>query len=161
MEDRYGPIPEEVERLLAVARLRHQARRAGVTDIMVQGTRIKVGPVELPDSKQVRLKRTHPGANYRAAAKAIQLPFPKAGRGNVTDPKLRDVELLQWMADFLSEMFDVEATDVSGGKKPKAPVQDSSGAGSGATGTTTTRRKGSTKTMRAQKSGGSVFSLSE
>ena len=72
------------------------------------------------------------------------------------------MELLQWMADFLSEMFDVEATDVSGGKKPKAPVQDSAGASSGATGTTTTRRKGSAKTKtRAQKSGGSVFSLSE
>ncbi|MBF6842350.1 transcription-repair coupling factor, partial [Acinetobacter baumannii] len=47
MEDRYGPVPEEVSRLLAVARLRHQARRAGVTDIGVQGTRIKVHPVEL------------------------------------------------------------------------------------------------------------------
>ena len=118
MEDRYGPVPEEVSRLLAVARLRHQARRAGVTDIGVQGTRIKVHPVELADSKQVRLKRLFPGSNYRAAAKAIQLSFPKAGR-NVTAPKLRDEELLQWMADFLSSMFDVDATDVTGGEGKK------------------------------------------
>ncbi|MGD7001792.1 transcription-repair coupling factor [Corynebacterium halotolerans] len=113
MEDRYGPVPEEVSRLLAVSRLRHQARRAGVSDIGVQGTRIKVHPVDLPDSRQVRLKRMFPGSNYRAAAKAIQLPFPKAGR-NVTDPKLRDVELLQWMADFLSRMFDLDEVDVTG-----------------------------------------------
>ena len=117
MEDRYGPVPEEVARLLAVSRLRHQARAAGVTDITVQGTRIKVHPVDLPDSKQVRLKRLFPGSNYRAAAKAIQLPFPKAGR-NVTSPKLRDVELLQWMADFLSEMFDLSQVDVTGAKPP-------------------------------------------
>lgn len=156
MEDRYGPIPEEVERLLAVARLRHPARRAGVTDIMVQGTRIKVGPVELPDSKQVRLKRTHPGANYRAAAKAIQLPFPKAGRGNVTDPKLRDVELLQWMADFLTEMFDVEKTDVSGAQKPQTTGKDEAGAATRGE----ARRKKPGK-PRVQKSSGSVFSLSE
>src|SRR5699024_11550769 len=71
MEDRYGPVPEEVARLLAVSRLRHHARAAGVTDITVQGTRIKVHPVDLPDSKQVRLKRLFPGSNYRAAAKAI------------------------------------------------------------------------------------------
>ena len=114
MEDRYGPVPEEVSRLLAVSRLRHQARRAGVSEIITQGTRIKVGSVELPDSRQVRLKRLYPGSNYRAAAKAIQLSFPKSGR-NITDPKLRDVELLQWMADFLSAMFDVEQVDVSGG----------------------------------------------
>lgn len=118
MEDRYGPVPEEVSRLLAVARLRHQARRAGVTDVGVQGTRIKVHPVELADSKQVRLKRLFPGSTYRAAAKAIQLSFPKAGR-NVTDPKLRDEELLQWMADFLSSMFDLDDTDVTGGEKKK------------------------------------------
>ncbi|OFP87100.1 transcription-repair coupling factor [Corynebacterium sp. HMSC059E07] len=118
MQDRYGPIPEPVERLLAVARLRHQARRAGVSDITVQGTRIKVHPVELADSKQVRLKRLFPGSNYRAAAKAIQLNFPKAGR-NVTDPKLRDIELLQWVADFLASMFELERVDVSGAKTKK------------------------------------------
>jgi len=118
MEDRYGPVPEPVQRLLAVARLRHQARRAGVADITVQGTRIKVHPVELADSKQVRLKRLFPGSNYRAAAKAIQLNFPKAGR-NVTDPKLRDVELVQWMADFLTAMFELDHVDVTGGKATK------------------------------------------
>ena len=118
MEDRYGPVPEPVQRLLAVARLRHQARRAGVSDITVQGTRIKVHPVELADSKQIRLKRLFPGSNYRAAAKAIQLSFPKAGR-NVTDPKLRDVELVQWMANFLSSMFELDHVDVTGGKAEK------------------------------------------
>lgn len=119
MEDRYGPLPEPAQRLMAVARLRHQARRAGVADVTVQGTRIKVHPVELPDSKQVRLKRLFPGATYRAAAQAIQLPFPKAGR-NVTSPLLRDVELMQWVADFLSQMFDIDPVDIAGGAKPKA-----------------------------------------
>ncbi|MDY3126791.1 MAG: transcription-repair coupling factor [Corynebacterium sp.] len=118
MEDRYGPVPEEVSRLLAVARLRHQARAAEISDISVQGTRIKIHPVELADSKQVRLKRLYPGSAYRAAAKAIQLPFPKSGR-NVTSPKLRDVELLQWVADFLSGMFDLPAIDVTGGDTPR------------------------------------------
>lgn len=129
MEDRYGPVPEEVARLLAVARLRHQARTAGVTDITVQGTRIKIHPVDLPDSKQVRLKRLFPGSNYRAAAKAIQVSFPKAGR-NVTAPKLRDVELLQWMADFLSQMFDLSEVDVTGGKR-QTSVTTKSGAKGG------------------------------
>lgn len=113
MEDRFGPLPQEVLRLLSVARLRHQARRAGISDITVQGTRVKFHPVELPDSKQVRLKRLYPGSSFRAAAKAINVPFPKAGR-NVTSPKLRDTELIQWAADFLSALFDVDPINVSG-----------------------------------------------
>ncbi|SDL61736.1 transcription-repair coupling factor [Corynebacterium mycetoides] len=111
MADRFGPLPTEVERLLAVARLRHQARRAGVTDILVQGTRIKFQPVELPDSRQVRLKRLYPGATYRAAAKVLQVPFPRAAKG-VNQPNLRDTELLQWVSNFLSDMFDVENVKV-------------------------------------------------
>jgi len=118
MEDRFGPLPQEVLRLLSVARLRHQARRAGVSDITVQGTRIKFHPVELPDSKQVRLKRLYPGSSFRAAAKAINVPFPKAGR-NVTSPKLRDTELIQWAADFLSALFDVTSINV-GGAQPNS-----------------------------------------
>ena len=121
MEDRFGPLPQEVLRLLSVARLRHQARRAGVSDITVQGTRIKFHPVELPDSKQVRLKRLYPGSSFRAAAKAINVPFPKAGR-NVTSPKLRDTELIQWAADFLSALFDVESITVTGEKSAAGSV---------------------------------------
>ncbi|WP_051256061.1 transcription-repair coupling factor [Corynebacterium freiburgense] len=111
--DRYGAIPVEVERMFAVARVRHLMRAANLTDIGVQGTRIKVHPVELPDSKQIRLKRMFAGATYRPAAQAIQLPFPKAGR-NVTDPQLRDMELLQWIADFIATMFDLVPINVDG-----------------------------------------------
>ena len=42
------------------------------------------------------------------------MPFPKAGR-NVTDPQLRDVDLVQWVADFIATMFDVDGIDVTGG----------------------------------------------
>ena len=64
-----------------------------------------------------------PGATYRAVAKAIQVSIPKAGT-TVTDPKLRDVDLIQWVADFLSAMFNLDKVDVRGGhtkeEKPAA-----------------------------------------
>nr|WP_242516908.1 transcription-repair coupling factor [Corynebacterium mendelii] len=127
MKDRYGPVPVEVERLLSLARLRQQARAAGLTDLVVQGTRIKIHPVELADSKQVRLKRLYPGSTYRAAAKAIQLSIPKSGR-SLTDPKLRDTDLVQWLADVISSLFDVPAIDVTGGKK-SAPASSTPAGG--------------------------------
>ncbi|WP_084563158.1 transcription-repair coupling factor [Corynebacterium aquilae] len=120
--DRYGKLPEEVERLLAVARLRLVCRDAKLTDIGMQGTRMKIHPVDLPDSKQVRLRRMYPGATYRAAAQAIQMPMPKKGT-KVTDPLMRDEELIQWCADFVATMFDVEGIDVRNGqvRSPEAP----------------------------------------
>ena len=123
LTDRFGEMPEEVSRLFAVARLRHQARRAAVSDITMQGTRLKFHPVDMPDSKQVRLKRLYPGSNYRAAAKAVQVPFPREGGAKpaLNAPNLRDEELLQWVADFLSAIFDAEEISVRGGddEKPK------------------------------------------
>ena len=124
MIDRFGPLPTEVLRLFAVARVRHLARTAGIPDILTQGTRIKFHPVELPDSKQVRLKRLYSGANYRAAAKTLQVPMPREGKG-INQPNLRDMELLQWVADFIADIFDAEKisvtgeSDVDGGRKKK------------------------------------------
>ena len=111
MVDRFGPLPTEVEFLMEVARLRDQARSVGVSDILSQGNRLKFHPVELPDSKQVRLKRLYPGATYRAAAKTVQVPMPRESKA-INSPSLRDTELLQWVSHFLSDMFD--APDASG-----------------------------------------------
>src|ERR1700756_638871 len=58
--DRYGPLPTPVETLLQVARLRFAARRVGLTDITLQGNHVRFAPVDLPDSRQVRLQRLYP-----------------------------------------------------------------------------------------------------
>ena len=105
--DRYGPLPTEVSRLFSLAQLRNSIRPLGLNDVGVQGTRIKMHPVELPDSRQVRLKRLFPGATYRAAAKTVVLPFPKTGN-KITDPTLRDVELLQWVGETAQALLGVD-----------------------------------------------------
>ena len=46
LTDRYGKPPVEVENLLEVARFRIMARRAGLTDVTLQGQNIKFGPGE-------------------------------------------------------------------------------------------------------------------
>ncbi|WP_374230470.1 transcription-repair coupling factor [Rhodococcus sp. ARC_M6] len=97
--DRYGPIPEEVRRLVSVAKLRLLAREYQLEEIAVTGTQIKVAPMALPDSKQIRLKRIYPSAQYRATTGLVQLPMPRTG--GVGSDRLRDVELLQYIADFI------------------------------------------------------------
>lgn len=100
LTDRYGPLPVEVGRLVSVAKLRLLAREYGVTEIAVTGTTVKVSPLSLPDSKQMRLKRIYPSANYRAASSVVQLPLPRV-QDSVGADRLRDVALLQYLADLL------------------------------------------------------------
>ena len=104
LTDRYGPLPEPAQRLVAVARLRLLCRQYGVTEIAATGTgsptTLRVSPLTLPDSAQLRLKRVYPGANYRATTSTVQVPIPRAGSG-VGAPRIRDLELVQMVADLL------------------------------------------------------------
>ena len=98
--DRYGPLPEPAQWLVAVARLRLLCRHYGVTEVAVTGTTLRVAPLTLPDSAQVRLKRIYPAANYRATTSTIQVPIPRAGAG-VGAPRIRDLDLVQMVVDLL------------------------------------------------------------
>ncbi|WP_416062981.1 transcription-repair coupling factor [Rhodococcus indonesiensis] len=97
--DRYGPLPEEVGRLVSVAKLRLLCREYDLEEVAVSGTQLKISPMHLPDSKQMRLKRLYPAAQYRATSGIVQLPLPRTG--GVGSERVRDVELLQYIADFL------------------------------------------------------------
>jgi len=56
-EDRYGPLPTAAEALLAVARLRAECVRIGVTSISVQKGIARIGGLSLKESEKVRLRR--------------------------------------------------------------------------------------------------------
>ncbi|QZT61878.1 transcription-repair coupling factor [Mycolicibacterium austroafricanum] len=99
--DRYGPLPEPAQRLVAVARLRLLARAHGITEIGApSATTLRISPMTLPDSAQLRLKRLYSGANYRATTSTVQVPVPRAGSG-VGSPRIRDLELVAFVAGLL------------------------------------------------------------
>ncbi len=80
LADRYGPPPPPTERLLAIAALRAAIRRWGIRELTTTPRRtLRVTPVSLTDSQEVRLARVHPDALYNAAAGALELPLPRGG----------------------------------------------------------------------------------
>jgi transcription-repair coupling factor (superfamily II helicase) len=103
MRDRYGEPPEPVANLVAVARFRLLARAYGLTDISLQGRHVRFAPLALPDSKQLRLKRYHPDAVYKAAADQVSVPRPTTRR--VGGEPLRDIALLDWCAQLLRDLL--------------------------------------------------------
>ncbi|MBO0856754.1 MAG: transcription-repair coupling factor, partial [Nocardia sp.] len=98
--DRYGPLPVEVGRLVSVAKLRLLCREYGIAEVGVTGTTVKVSPMQLPDSKQLRLKRLYPTAQYRPTTGVVQLPLPRV-EDSVGSARVRDVRALQFVADLL------------------------------------------------------------
>ncbi|WP_024800218.1 transcription-repair coupling factor [Nocardia sp. BMG51109] len=98
--DRYGPLPVEVGRLVSVAKLRLLCREYGITEVGVSGTTLKLSPLQLADSKQLRLKRLYPNVTYRPTTSIVQLPLPRV-EDSVGSARLRDVQLLQFVADLL------------------------------------------------------------
>ncbi len=102
--DRYGAPPEPVDNLFAVARLRLLCRHYEVREVTVAGTQLKVSPLVLPDSKQLRLKRLYPSAQYKPTSHVVQLPLPRTGSGGIGADRVRDTELLQFVADLLLQL---------------------------------------------------------
>jgi transcription-repair coupling factor (superfamily II helicase) len=86
-EDRFGPLPAPAAALLEVARLRVECLRLGVTEIAVTAPRggmgrstdratVKLAPITLPASAEVRLRRLAPGATYQADQHRLLMPVP-------------------------------------------------------------------------------------
>jgi transcription-repair coupling factor (superfamily II helicase) len=116
LQDRYGELPAPVHNLLAVARFRQTCRTLGVAEVTVAGNGIRLGPLDLPDSAQLRLKRLHPKAAYKPAARVVLVPKPVEG-GRIGGAELRDVELLEWCAKLLRDLLTpVRAPAAVGGE---------------------------------------------
>ncbi|MGE3287585.1 MAG: transcription-repair coupling factor [Pseudonocardia sp.] len=104
LRDRYGEPPTPVRNLLAVAAFRQACRTLGVAEVALAGTSVRIAPVELPDSAQMRLRRLYPRSAYRAATKLVTVPRPVEG-GRIGGTPLRDTELLDWCARLLADMI--------------------------------------------------------
>jgi transcription-repair coupling factor (superfamily II helicase) len=117
--DRYGPLPEPAQRLLALARLRLLCREYGVTEVAAVGeASVRISPLPLMDSQQLRLKRMYPSATFRATTSTVVLPIPRVGTG-IGAPRIRDLELVSAVAGLLLALDgkpqkDVDITNLGG-----------------------------------------------
>ena len=112
LTDRYGALPEPAQRLVAVARLRLLCRDAGITEVSAPSeATIRLSPITLLDSAQVRLKRMYPAANYRATTSTVQVPIPRSG--GIGAPRLRDVELVQMVANLVTALQGKPQLEIS------------------------------------------------
>ena len=98
--DRFGPLPPAAETLIDIARLRVEALRVGLNEVVNLKAEVRLAPVNLSASQEVRLQRLAPRAVLRPQEGVLFLPAPR-------DP-------VKGLRAFLQEMWPDRDSGVSG-----------------------------------------------
>ena len=106
--DRFGELPGEAQALLGVASLRARAKAAKLTEVVVQGKFLRLAPLHLPESKQMRLSRLYPGSLYKSAASTVLVALKTSDVWNpsINAPAMVDTSLLAWTIEVVNQLSD-------------------------------------------------------
>ncbi|CAB4715914.1 unannotated protein [freshwater metagenome] len=106
--DRFGELPEEALALLGVASLRARAKAAKLTEVVVQGKFLRLAPLTLPESKQLRLSRLYPGSLYKSAASTVLVALNTGNSWNPSKsaPAIVDTSLLAWVVEAVNQLSE-------------------------------------------------------
>ncbi len=96
--DRYGELPGAAVALIDIARLRAEAIRIGLTEIVKLRQEVRFGPVDLSTSQEVRLQRISPRSVLKADEGLVFVPAPP------------DPTIVADLLDFLGKMWPAERT---------------------------------------------------
>jgi transcription-repair coupling factor (superfamily II helicase) len=77
LEDRFGPVPEPVENLLALQRARIKFGQAGARTVSFRGDRLAVVPIELDSVRARRLREQLPDALYESGRSQVSVRVPR------------------------------------------------------------------------------------
>ena len=91
--DRFGPLPSEADALISLARLRVEALRVGLEELVQLRHEVRMGPVDLKSSQEVRLRRLQPRSVLNAQEGVIFIPAPR--------------DLVPGLISFLGEMWEL------------------------------------------------------
>ena len=102
--DRFGPIPKPAQELMAVASLRLFAKSLGLTDIAISGKNLRLTPVYLPESAQIKLTRLYPGSIYKNASQILLVARPVSPNW-IESTSVGDTSTLAWVNSVLQELI--------------------------------------------------------
>ena len=104
--DRFGPMPDPVIALVQVAVLRASARKLGIHEMIQQGKNLRISPIKLPESKQLKMQRIYPGSMYKGASNVALIALPATEWSPLGErSKLRDTSVIAWATSVLQELL--------------------------------------------------------
>ena len=110
--DRFGELPEEAVALLAVAQLRALAKSQGIREVVATGKFLRLSPISLPESRQLRLARIYPGSIYKGPTNTALVTLPKNPAWNPSNPtaEIVDTSLLTWVTEVVNQLTKASTT---------------------------------------------------
>ncbi|KFF30905.1 transcription-repair coupling factor [Bifidobacterium bombi DSM 19703] len=102
LTDRYGPMPAQFDYLFAVTRLREAAASLGITELVAQGSRIRIAKIDPPESLRMRLNRIYRGMQYRPVTQTLLIATPFAG--SLGKEPMNTGQILDWTAQLLRDL---------------------------------------------------------
>ena len=110
--DRFGELPEEAVALLAVAQLRALAKSQGIHEVVATGKFLRLSPISLPESRQLRLARIYPGSIYKGPTNTALVTLPKNPAWNPSNPtaEIVDTSLLTWVTGVVNQLTKASTT---------------------------------------------------
>ncbi|HTR72020.1 MAG TPA: transcription-repair coupling factor [Solirubrobacteraceae bacterium] len=79
LEDRFGPVPEPLENLLALQQARIKFGQAGATVVSFRGDRLAVTPIDLDSARARKLHEQLPEALYESGRSQVTVRVPRDG----------------------------------------------------------------------------------
>ena len=104
LEDRFGELPASVSELLAVASLRIFARGLGITEIAMAGKNLRITPINLPESAQIKLNRLYPGSIYKNSSQTLLVARPQSPNW-IQAGQVGDTSTLAWVDSILKNLI--------------------------------------------------------
>jgi len=103
LQDRFGELPEPARSLIEVARVRTLAKAKNLTEVVWQGKFLKVAPIVLPESAQLRLLRIYPGSLVKQATSSLLVARDSAPNW-LENASVGDTSVLSWTIEVLNHL---------------------------------------------------------
>ena len=101
--DRFGDLPEPARSLIEVARVRTLAKSLNLTEVVWQGKFLKIAPIVLPESAQLRLLRVYPGTLVKQATSSVLVSRSSAPNW-LDNGSVGDTSVLSWTMEVLQNL---------------------------------------------------------
>ena len=102
--DRFGLLPMPAKELIAVASLRLLAKNLEIADISMVGKNLRLSPVDLAESGQIKLSRLYPGSIYKNASQTLLVSRPTTANW-IDSPKVGNTSTLTWVNEVITNLI--------------------------------------------------------
>ena len=104
LQDRFGELPEAASRLLEIAKIRIVAKSLEISDLAIHGRHLRISPIVISESLQLKMERIYPGSIYKSVTKTLLVARPAVAAWSKDSSEIGDTSVLEWVSEVLAQL---------------------------------------------------------